>query len=176
MELEKYNFMVTVIATLFAFFSVALTYFGYVKFKLVDKIVQKKLDDEMFKFVNNLQEEMFNTQNAAAKIEASYKYFETNEIDKAIELLTEAASICPKAYNLYNTLGYAYMKKNDMNTAKLMFQRAIELHPHNIQGYNDMANLCMAIKDEAGYKHYYAMAIKNVDNAADKWQDIHPAA
>lgn len=173
--MEKYSFLVTVIATLFAMFSVALTYIGYIKFKHVDKIVDKKLNKEMSKFIDKLQSELVDLQNANTKIQASYDFFDA-DIDKAIKLLVEASDISPRAYNLYNTLGYAYMKKNDNYTAKLMFKKAIEIHPHNVQGYNDMANLCKSLNDENGYNYYYKLALKNVDNAQDKWQDIHNVA
>lgn len=171
MGLEKYNFLVTVIATLFAMFSLALTYIGYVKFKHVDKIVNDKLKKEMDSFVDSLQDELVDLQNASAKIEASYKFFDS-DIDNAIKLLSEAADIAPRAYNLFNALGYAYIKKNDKYMAKMMFKKAIELHPKSIQGYNDMANLCRTLNDEKGYKYYYNQALKNVDNAQNKWQDM----
>lgn len=171
MKIDDYNFLVTCIATLFGMFSLALTYIGYVKFKQVDNIVKDKLNKEMKKFVDNMQDELVSLQNANTKIQASYQYFET-DIDNAIKLLTEASLIAPHAYNLYNTLGYAYRKKSDYDSAKLMFQRAIELHPKSIQGYNDMANLCKFLNDEKGYKRYYNLAIKKVKNAQDEWQDI----
>lgn len=169
--LDTYSLLVTIIATLFGMFSLILTYIGYIKFKQVDKIVQNKLDKEMNNFVNSLYEELYNLQNANSKVQASYNYFDT-DIDKAISLLVDASEICPNAYNLYNTLGYAYKKKKDYNSAKLMFNHAIELHPQSIQGYNDMANLCKSLNDEAGYNHYYNLAIKNIPNADEKWELI----
>lgn len=169
--LDTYSLLVTIIATLFGIFSLILTYIGYIKFRQVDKIVQNKLDKEMNTFVNSLQEELYNIQNANAKIQASYNYF-SSDIDKAIALLVDASEICPKTYNLFNTLGYAYKEKKDYNSAKLMFNRAIELHPRSIQGYNDMANLCKDLDDEAGYIHYHNLAIKNVPNADETWELI----
>lgn len=169
--LDTYSLLVTIIATLFGMFSLILTYIGYIKYKQVEKIVQNKLDKEMNNFVNSLHEELFNIQNANSKIQASYGYFES-DIDKAISLLVDASEICPRAYNLYNTLGYAYKQKKDFNSAKLMFSRAIELHPHSIQGYNDMANLCKDLNDKAGYNHYYNLALKNVPNADEKWEVV----
>lgn len=166
---ESYSLLVTIIATLFAIFSIALTYIGYIKYRQVDKVVQNKLNKEMDSFINSLQDELYNLQNANAKIQASYDYFNT-DIDKAISLLVSASEISPKAYNLFNTLGYAYSKKKDFNSAKLMFQRAIELHPHSIQGYNDMANLCDELDDNNGYTHFYNLALKNVPNAEKQWQ------
>lgn len=171
MRVDDYNFLVTAIATLFGMFSLVLTYIGYVKFKFVDKIVEEKLNKEMNKFIDEMQDELVSLQNANTKIQASYQYFDS-DIDSAIKLLTEASEIAPHAYNLYNTLGYAYIKKSDNYTAKMMFRKAIELHPKSIQGYNDMANLCKSLNDEKSYKHYYKLAVKNVENAQDNWQDI----
>lgn len=170
--MEKYSFLVTVIATLFAMFSLALTYIGYCKFKHVDKVVEKKLKKSLDDFIDCLQDELISIQSANSKIQASYKCFESQDYDSAIELLVEAEEIYPKTYNLFNTLGYAYWKKNDTNTAKMMFKKAIVLHPKSIQGYNDMANLYKTLDDNKNYKHYYSLALKNVPNAIEKWQDL----
>ncbi len=166
--LDMYSLLVAIISTLFGMFSLILAYIGYVKFKQVDKVVQKRLNEEMDKFVNSLQDQLYNLQSANAKIQSSYNYF-SSDIDKAVALLADAREICPKAYNLYNALGYAYKEKKDYNTAKIMFDRAIELHPDRIEGYNDMANLCKDLNDEKGYNYFYELAIKNVPSAAEKW-------
>ena len=61
---DIYSLLVTIVATLFAIFSLALTCVGYIKFKHVDKIVQDKLKEEMNNFRGVLQDELVNIQDA----------------------------------------------------------------------------------------------------------------
>lgn len=104
-------------------------------------------------------------------VSSSYKYFETNEYDKAIGILLEAEKIYPKAFNLYNTLGYAYQAINDLTNAELSFKKAILYHPKRIEGYNDLANFYLQIGNEKKAKQIKEQATKAVANANELWQE-----
>lgn len=168
---DIYSLLVTIVATLFAIFSLALTCVGYIKFKHVDKIVQDKLKEEMNNFRGVLQDELVNIQDANSKIQASYNYFET-DISNAIKLLAEAEKACPYAYNLYNTFGYAYKKIKDYYQAERMFKKAIKLHPTRGEGYNDLSNMYREIKEDKKASLCYKLALKKVENAEQKWQGV----
>ena len=116
---------------------------------------------------------MIDIQNANAKISSSYQYFATHEYDKVIGLLKEAEKIYPKAYNLYNTMGYAYEAKKDIQSAELTFQKAILYHPKRIEGYNDLSNLYKRIDNLKKSEEVYQKALKNVPDAEKNWQLIN---
>ena len=167
---EKYSLLVTIIATLFALFSLVLTYIGYLKFKYADKIVEKKIKQKLKEFDSDLNEKLIDIQSTNAKINSSYQYFETNNYDKIIEILKEAEKIYPAAYNLYNTLGYAYREKKDFINAEEMFQKAVFYHPKRIEGYNDLYNLYTFLGNPVKANSIKKTAFKKVPDAKNKWQ------
>lgn len=171
--IDLYSLLVTIIATLFAIFSLVLTYIGYYKFKQADRLVENKINQKLKEFENIYEENLINIQSANAKINSSYKYFETREYDKVIDILKEAEKIYPKAYNLYNTMGYAYEAKKDIQAAELSFRKAILYHPKRIEGYNDLSNLYKRIDNLKKSEEVYQKALKNVPDAEKNWQLIN---
>ena len=171
--IDLYSLLVTIIATLFAIFSLVLTYIGYCKFKQADKLVENKINQKLKEFETSYEEDLINIQSANAKINSSYKYFDTQEYDKVLQILKEAEKIYPKAYNLYNTMGYAYEAKNDIQSAELTFQKAILYHPKRIEGYNDLSNLYKRIDNLKKSEEVYQKALKNVPDAESNWQLIN---
>jgi len=167
---EHYSLLVTIIATLFAVFSGFITYVGYWKFTHAEKIVDRRLKEKMDEFENTLTNTLLLIQEANTKIQASYKCSEEKNYDGAISLLVDAEKIYPKAYNLYNSLGYAYRDKGDNYVAAEAFKRAIKLHPTRIAGYNDIINLYYTIGDEKSVQVYTKLAEKNVIDAKEKLQ------
>lgn len=170
---DFYSLLVTFIGTAFALFAAILTYIGYFKFKQADKLVEKKIKEKLKEFEDSYEETLIDIQSANAKITSSYKYFETQEYDKVIEILKEAEKIYPKAYNLYNTLGYAYEAKEDIVSAKFSFNKAIIYHPKRIEGYNDLANLYQKLDNPKEVEEIRKRAFKKVPGAKDKWQLIN---
>lgn len=144
---DFYSLLAAFIGTSFALFSVIITYIGYFKFKQADKLVEKKIKEKLKEFENTYEETLIDIQSANAKITSSYQYFQTKDYDKVIDILKEAEKIYPKAYNLYNTLGYAYEAKRDIVSAELSFNKSIIYHPKRIEGYNDLANLYQKLKN-----------------------------
>lgn len=170
--IDIYSLLVTIIATLFAITSLVLTFVGYFKFKEADKLVEKKIKEKLSEFESVYEETLIDIQNANAKINSSYQYFSNQQYDKIIKILKEAEKIYPRAYNLYNTMGYAYQELKEIASAKDCFEKAIIYHPRRIEGYNDMANLYKKLGDNKKAGEYYKRALKKVPNAKDNWQDV----
>lgn len=171
--IDLYSLLVTIVATLFAIFSLVLTYIGYCKFKQADKLVENKINQKLKEFEELYEENLINIQSANAKINSSYKYFETQEYDKVIAILKDAEKIYPKAYNLYNTMGYAYEAQKDIQAAELSFRKAILYHPKRIEGYNDLSNLYKRIDNLKKSEEVYQSALKNVPDAEKNWQLVN---
>ena len=64
---DLYGLLVTIIATLFAMFSLGLTYIGYLKFKQANKLVENKINEKLKEFENIYEETLIDIQNANAK-------------------------------------------------------------------------------------------------------------
>ena len=54
-------------------------------------------------------------------------------------MLKSAEQIYPKAFNLYNAMGYVHLEKNETDRAIEAFHKAINLHPEDEAGYCDLA-------------------------------------
>ena len=52
-------------------------------------------------------------------------------LDKAIELFTEAANLDPDYAETYNNLGFAYFMKGDRERAKYYFNKVLEIDPNH---------------------------------------------
>lgn len=171
--LDMYSLLVAIISTAFGLFAVILTYIGYYKFKQADKLVENKIKGKLKEFENTFEETLIDIQSVNAKINSSYQYFKTKDYDKVIEILNEAEKIYPKAYNLYNTMGYAYKQKKDFVSAELSFNKSIIYHPKRIEGYNDLANLYEELGNSKQAEEIKKRAFKKVPDAKDKWQEIN---
>lgn len=169
--LDIYSVFIAILSTLFAVVSGFLTYIGYFKFKKADTLVKAKVQEEIKNFRNDLEDILLNIQDANQKVSSSYKFFETKEYDKSIAVLLTAEKIYPKAFNLYNTLGYAYQAINDLTNAEFSFKKAILYHPKRIEGYNDLANFYLKIGNEKKAKQIKEQATKAVANANELWQE-----
>lgn len=170
--IDIYSLLVSLIATAFGLFAAILTYIGYCKFKQADKLVDKKLSEKLKEFENSFEETLIDIQSANAKITSSYQYFELRDYDRIIDILLKAEKIYPKAYNLYNTLGYAYQSKDDICAAELAFRKSILYHPKRIEGYNDLSNLYLRLGNTKKAEQIRKEAFEKVPGAQDKWQSL----
>ena len=118
------NVIVALVGVLF----LILAYVEYTKLK--------GLEDKIEKLFNKAKEEMELMQKAIHKVIASYS---VKDPDAKIGLLKEAESIYPQAYNLYNSMGYAYIDKKDYQKAIECFHKAIRYRPDDPAGYSDLA-------------------------------------
>ena len=57
-----------------------------------------------------------------------------NRIDEAIEIFKLNAEVFPDAWNVYDSLGEAYMKKGDKDLAIKNYRKSLEINPENSNG------------------------------------------
>ncbi len=118
------NVTITIIGVGFG----ALAYMEYGKIR--------KLKKELTTLKEELNHENSLIQNATQKVIASYH---ATEIDSKIALLEQAVTIYPSIYNGFNSLGYAFLEKNEKFKAVNAFKRAIDNNPDDKAGYFDIA-------------------------------------
>jgi tetratricopeptide (TPR) repeat protein len=74
--------------------------------------------------------------NAYANTEASvnalgYRLMNANRLDEAIEIFKLNVEAFPRAWNVYDSLGEAYMKKGNRELAIKNYEKSLELNPQN---------------------------------------------
>lgn len=60
---------------------------------------------------------------------AGYKAMEENKLDIAVAVFTMNTVLNPGSWNAYDSLGDAFLAKDDKANAKISFQKAVELNP-----------------------------------------------
>jgi tetratricopeptide (TPR) repeat protein len=60
-----------------------------------------------------------------------YQLLEKNKVRESIEVFTLAVSEYPESYNVYDSLGEAYMVSGDKDLAIRYYKKSLELNPGN---------------------------------------------
>ncbi len=63
--------------------------------------------------------------------ESGYQRLNNNDFVHAIEIFTENVKNNPQSANAYDSLGEAYMKSGNKNSAIKNYEKSIKLDPHN---------------------------------------------
>lgn len=144
------NIIIAVIGLLF----VVLTLFEWNALRRIRK--------DFSTFERRLRAENHAAMKAAHRVISSYA---VKDVDARIALLESAATSCPSAFNVYNTLGYAWLEKGDKAHAIDAFRKAIEQHPDDKAGYCDLACAYLEAGEENLAISYFRKAI-SVDPTA----------
>ncbi|RIV20008.1 hypothetical protein DYU11_24150 [Fibrisoma montanum] len=104
---------------------------------------------------------------------ASLHSFYTNkDADAGLDYAQKLAKLSPKYAPNYNTLGYMYVQKKDMENAKAALEKYVELAPNEPNAYDSLAEFYMTNKDYAKSAEYYdkaaAMGLPDAKERADK--------
>jgi len=124
--LTTLNILIAFIGVLF----VGITIYEYWKLRTIRK--------DFARFRKELADAQFRSQKASHRVFASYS---APDADLKISLLQSALEIDPTVFNAYNSLGYAWLEKNEVLRAIQAFNLAIEKHPHEKAGYFDLASV-----------------------------------
>ena len=68
-------------------------------------------------------------------------YLFSNNYEQSINIYRRATLLSPNNKDIWNNLGYAYMKLNNINEAKKSFKRAIEIDPNFDLAKKNLINL-----------------------------------
>ena len=86
-------------------------------------------------------------------------YYLKGENDKAIEVLNKTIELDKTFGGGYNLIGYAYLRKKEFDSAKIAFDKYLELYPENANPYDSKADYYRAIKDYENAIAYYQKAV-----------------
>ena len=143
--------LLTALNILVAFLGVSIACFAFIEWQKL-RALRKGFQD----FENRLLRKLYQNLKATHRVMASYGL---HNPDEKIALLKSAIAQDPSAFNAYNSLGFAYLDKNDMPKAIEAFSQAIFQHPDDKAGYCDLAYAyCRAGDNELCLK-YLRMAV-----------------
>lgn len=126
-----------------------------------------------------LRGENIKAQKAMHRIIASYSITEPHA---KIELLESAAQIDPTAFNLHNSIGYAWLSLDEKVRAANAFREATRLHPNEKAGYFDLAYAYLLMNQEGLALDNLEQAVKVDPSSAQDLKDnpqfksLHPEA
>ncbi len=81
-----------------------------------------------------------------------YELLRENRIDDAIKIFQVNVQAFPEAFNTYDSMGEAYMKKGKKKLAIINYKKSIELNPRNTNAYKMLKKLGVEIKPPKEYK------------------------
>ncbi len=70
-----------------------------------------------------------------------YRVLRSGDIDRALEIFTLNAETFPDAFNTWDSLAEAYMRKGDDDRALAYYRKSLELNPGNQNAKNMIARI-----------------------------------
>lgn len=77
----------------------------------------------------------------------------------ALDYSLKLVALSPDFTSAYNTLGYVYMEKGEMEKAKAAFENQLRLAPKEANAYDSMGEYYLTVKDYAKSAEYYDKAV-----------------
>ncbi len=155
------------LALLLTFLNVIIAAIGvtFIVFTLFEYWKLKQIRDKMDEIKADLEKQNYLAQKALHRVIASYS---TDDNEKKLSLLQSAEHIYPKAFNLYNAIGYVYLEKGEIDRAIEAFHEAIKLHPEDEAGYCDLA-YAYHKKGNADLSNEYIQKAKKINPEVTIW-------
>jgi tetratricopeptide (TPR) repeat protein len=73
-----------------------------------------------------------------------YEYLFAAKLDESVAIFKLNVMEYPDSWNAYDSLGEAYLKINEIEKAKVSYQKSIELNPENENGINVLKQISLA--------------------------------
>lgn len=149
-----------IIVAIFGLMFIGITIYEYWRLRTIRR--------DFHNLSQRLRGENIKAQKAMHRIIASYS---TPEPLAKIELLESAAQIDPTAFNLYNSIGYAWLSLGEKVRAANAFREATLLHPNEKAGYFDLAHAYLLMNQEGLALDNLEQAVKVDSSAAQDLKD-----
>jgi len=88
------------------------------------------------------------------------------QYDDAIETYSKCLVISPRDATIYNRLGVAYHRKQDLKLARKNYEKAVKLNPGFAEALNNLGTVAFAEKKYSKAIRYYKKAVKLKPEAA----------
>jgi tetratricopeptide (TPR) repeat protein len=101
-----------------------------------------------------------------------HSFYTDKNVDNGLDYAQKLAKMSPKYAPNYNTIGYLYEQKKEMDKAKAAFEKYLSLAPKEPNAYDSMGEFYMLNKEYAKSAEYYdkaaAMGLADAKERADK--------
>lgn len=145
------NFSVTILSLVITAITTIVVILAFVEWRKLSQ-----LKNNLEKNIQQYQDKINNTFNAAHKVLASYH---VENVKAKIALLEQATAIQPEVYNGYNALGYAYIEDKNFAGAVEAFTKAGIYHPQDPAGFCDLAYAYLLCENKNACKQNLEKAI-----------------
>ena len=88
-----------------------------------------------------------------------HSFYTDKNLDNGLDYALKLAKMSPKFSPNYNTIGYLYMQKKDMDKAKAAFEKYLSLAQKEPNAYDSMGEFYMENKEYAKSAEYYDKAV-----------------
>jgi len=137
MQTSDWLSLVNILVAFLGVFIVGFTLFEFGRLR--------KLRRDMGNFEARMREELHQSLRASHRVIASYAI---KDPEQRIPLLQSALEIDPTVFNGFNSLGYAFMERGELQRAADAFKDAINQHPKDKAGYFDLAAAYLKLGDK----------------------------
>lgn len=101
-----------------------------------------------------------------------HSFYTGKDVDAGLDYAQKLAKMSPKYAPNYNTMGYMYVQKKEMDKAKAALEKYVALAPNEPNAYDSLAEFYMMNKDYAKSTEYYdkavSMGLTDAKERADK--------
>ena len=124
--------------------------------------IQDKKDSFDYDAASQLYEELI--QETHEKLEYILQYGQflvtIREYEKAISLYKDAMHLYPKSILLNNALGFAYLGKEDLKTARQLFEKSLKADPEDSEAYAGLGRAAEIQNNPEEAVEYYLKALE----------------
>lgn len=115
-------------------------------FNVMAEIIDEKGIDAGLDYYKKISNEKSNSISEGQLNRLGYYFLSSNKITEAIEIFKLNIKAHPDSYNVYDSMGEAYMKNGDKQLAIDNYKKAIEINPNNINSHDMLEKLGVKIE------------------------------
>jgi tetratricopeptide (TPR) repeat protein len=116
--------------------------------------------------------EAYPQTSQANEMAALHSFYTSRDVEAGLKYAQKVAELSPKYAPIYNNMGYMYMEKKDMSSAKIALEKYIALAPKEPNAYDSMAEYYAINEDYAKAAEFYdkaaVMGLEDAKERADK--------
>jgi tetratricopeptide (TPR) repeat protein len=103
---------------------------------------------------------------------AMHSFYTSRDVEAGLKYAQKVVEMSPKYAPIHNNMGYMYMEKKDMSSAKMALEKYIALAPKEPNAYDSMAEYYAINEDYAKAAEFYdkaaVMGLEDAKERADK--------
>ena len=119
-----------------------------------------------YKSIKKEQNDTYNFDEQELNI-LGYNYLNNNELEEAIAVFKLNVEAFPESFNVYDSLGEAFMKQGDNKNAIENYEKSVEINPGNTQGIEMLSKLGIKKED---IQSDFEISTETLENYVGKYE------